>query len=469
MASVSNLDIVVLDTNVLIHDPHAVRRFSNQDVYLPLVVLEQLDAAKKGVSELARSAREASHFISALLADHATPGSDGVPLTPGDKRRGARLHFVLDRPAAALPSGLDPHDPGTQLLGCALVLQRDRPDTRVTLVSKDVNLRIKAQLLGIAAEDYLEERRIDDSALGQSGVHRFHTGAEALEHLGRTGDGRRLFRVARPPELACAPNEYVELLAGQDAVGGEPLCCMVHSVEAASLVVREAVDHTLPEQAVWGVHARSAEQNAALNLLLDPEIDLVTLAGQAGTGKTLLTLAAGLHQTLEARRYQEILVTRVTVPVGEDIGFLPGTEEEKMHPWMGALEDNLEILLPESSASTGSWGRAATHDLVRQRVRIKSLNFMRGRTFIEKFLIIDEAQNLTPHQLKTLITRAGRGTKIVCLGNLAQIDTPYITAATSGLSYVVDRFRSWPHAGHVALARVERSRLADHAAEVLDV
>jgi PhoH-like ATPase len=192
----------------------------------------------------------------------------------------------------------------------------------------------------------------------------------------------------------------------------------------------------------------------------------VSLIGQAGTGKTLLALAAGLAQTLETKRFSEIIVTRATVPVGEDIGFLPGTEEEKMAPWMGALEDNLEVL-NRTDSSAGEWGRAATNDLIRTRIRIKSMNFMRGRTFVNKYLIIDEAQNLTPKQVKTLITRAGPGTKVVCLGNIAQIDTPYLTEGSSGLTYVVDRLKGWGHAGHVTLQRGERSRLADHAAEVL--
>jgi PhoH-like ATPase len=226
-------------------------------------------------------------------------------------------------------------------------------------------------------------------------------------------------------------------------------------------------DYSSACHAVWGINARNREQNYALNLLMDPEIDFVTLLGHAGTGKTLLTLAAALTQTLEEKRYVEIIMTRVTVPVGEDIGFLPGTEEEKMGPWMGALEDNLDVLNPSEHQERGAWGRAATHDLVRSRIRIKSLNFMRGRTFLKKFIIIDEAQNLTPHQMKTLVTRAGPGSKVVCLGNIAQIDTPYLTETTSGLTYVVDRFKHWEHSGHITLQRGERSRLADYATEVL--
>ena len=217
---------------------------------------------------------------------------------------------------------------------------------------------------------------------------------------------------------------------------------------------------------VWGVTARNLEQNFALNLLMDPDIDFVTLVGQTGTGKTLLTLAAGLSQVFENQRYNEIIVTRSTIPIGEEIGFLPGTEEEKMTPWMGALDDNIEVL-SSSDDSKGAWEQETARELVRSRISIKSMSFMRGRTFVKKFLIIDEAQNLTPKQMKTLITRAGPGTKIVCLGNLAQIDTPYLTEGSSGLTYAVDRFKNWRHSGHIILSRGERSRLADYASDNL--
>jgi PhoH-like ATPase len=240
----------------------------------------------------------------------------------------------------------------------------------------------------------------------------------------------------------------------------------VAQINGKTAVIRTLRDYKHTKNSVWGITARNREQNFALNLLMDPECDFVSLLGQAGTGKTLLALAAGLTQVLETKTYNEIIVTRVTVPVGEDIGFLPGTEEEKMNPWMGALEDNLDVL-NKTDDEAGEWGRAATRDLIRSRIKVKSLNFMRGRTFINKYLIIDEAQNLTPKQMKTLITRAGPGTKVVCLGNIAQIDTPYLTEGSSGLTYVVDRFKGWSHSGHVTLTRGERSRLADHAAEIL--
>jgi PhoH-like ATPase len=225
-------------------------------------------------------------------------------------------------------------------------------------------------------------------------------------------------------------------------------------------------DYRSHQHAVWGIAARNREQNFALNALMDPEIDFVTLPGTAGTGKTLLALAAGLAQTMDQQRYREIIMTRATVSVGEDIGFLPGTEEEKMTPWMGALTDNLEVLMPNTQDG-GSWGRAATNDLLASRIKIRSLNFMRGRTFLTRWLILDEAQNLTPKQMKTLITRAGPGTKIICLGNVEQIDTPYLTETTSGLTYAVDRFKGWAHSAHITLKRGERSRLADYASEVL--
>jgi PhoH-like ATPase len=255
-------------------------------------------------------------------------------------------------------------------------------------------------------------------------------------------------------------NEFVYLESDR------PFHAQVKEIDGKTAVLATLRDYANQRHNVWGITARNREQNFALNALMNPQIDFVTLLGQAGTGKTLLTLAAGLMQTLEQKTYTEIIMTRVTVPVGEDIGFLPGTEEEKMNPWMGALEDNLDVL-NKTDDEAGEWGRAATRDLIRSRIKVKSLNFMRGRTFIQKYLIIDEAQNLTPKQMKTLITRAGPGTKVVCLGNIAQIDTPYLTEGSSGITYVVDRMKGWSHSGHVTLTRGERSRLADHAAEAL--
>jgi PhoH-like ATPase len=240
---------------------------------------------------------------------------------------------------------------------------------------------------------------------------------------------------------------------------------IVRGVAGTTAKIELLRDYRNERHNIWGITARNREQNFCLNLLMDPEIDFVTVLGPAGTGKTLLTLAAGLTQTLESNRFVEIIMTRVTIPLGEDIGFLPGTEEEKMEPWMGALMDNLEVLT--GTQEGGNWGRAATHDLLRNRIKIRSLNFMRGRTFLNRFIILDEAQNLTPKQMKALVTRAGPGTKVACLGNIAQIDTPYLSEMTSGLTYSVNRFRGWPHSGHITLVRGERSRLADFASDSL--
>jgi PhoH-like ATPase len=257
--------------------------------------------------------------------------------------------------------------------------------------------------------------------------------------------------------------------------GDDPLYAQVRETAGNTAVLATLRDYSHGKNNVWGITARNREQNFALNLLMNPDFDFVSLLGHAGTGKTLLALASALTQTLETKRYNEIIITRATVPVGDDIGFLPGTEEEKMQPWMGALEDNLEVLHLGTGKSSNNLNnpqgteapRNSTMELVRSKIKVKSLSFMRGRTFMNKFLIIDEAQNLTPKQMKTLVTRAGPGTKIVCLGNIAQIDTPYLTEGSSGLTYVVDRFKGWPHAGHITLQRGERSRLADYASDAL--
>ena len=258
-------------------------------------------------------------------------------------------------------------------------------------------------------------------------------------------------------------NQYVYF----EAPGETSLHARVAEIRDTTVVLETLRDYSSNKHSVWGVSARNREQNFALNLLMDPDVDFVSLTGTAGTGKTLMALAAGLSQVLDERRYTEIIMTRATVSVGEDIGFLPGTEEEKMGPWMGALDDNLEFLAKGDGGNPGEWGRSATNELIRSRIKIKSMNFMRGRTFLNKYVIIDEAQNLTPKQMKTLITRAGPGTKIICMGNLAQIDTPYLTEGSAGLTVAVHRFKGWQHGGHIQLARGERSRLADFASEVL--
>ncbi len=463
--------LFVLDTNVLMHDPTSLFRFEEHDVYLPMITLEELDNHKKGMSEVARNARQVSRSLDALVADVSEGAIDsGIPLNKlGNKDAGGRLYFQTKLQNWALPEGLPEGKADNQILGVvrALQAQQGRP---VVLVSKDINMRIKARALGLPAEEYFNDHVLEDTDLLYGGILQLPDdfwvkhgkGMESWQE-NRHGFSTTYYRVTGPMVPAMLVNQFVYT---EPKNGEAPFNGQVVQINGKTAVLRTLRDYGHSRNNVWGITARNREQNFALNLLMDPDCDFVTLLGQAGTGKTLLALAAGLAQVLESKVYNEIIVTRVTVPVGEDIGFLPGTEEEKMGPWMGAFDDNLEVL-NKSDSDAGEWGRAATQELIRSRIKIKSLNFMRGRTFVNKYLIIDEAQNLTPKQVKTLVTRAGPGTKIVCLGNIAQIDTPYLTEGSSGLTYVVDRFKGWSHSGHVTLARGERSRLADHASEVL--
>jgi len=459
--------IFVLDTNVLLHDPVSMFRFEEHDVYLPMITLEELDNHKKGMTEVARNARAVSRDLDSLATDGSLDPAAGIPLAKtGHREAGGKLFFQTQFLDAKAPSGLPQGKADNQILAVVQALREQHGDKReVVLVSKDINMRVKARALGLPAEDYFNDKTLDDADLLYTGV--LALPADFWERHGKTMEswnqgGHTYYRIVGPLVPSLLINQFVYL----ETPGAAPLYARVTEITGKSAVLKTLKDYTHAKNAVWGITARNREQNFALNLLMDPEVDFVTLTGTAGTGKTLATLACGLAQVMDDRRYSEIIVTRVTVPVGEDIGFLPGTEEEKMGPWMGALDDNLEVL-SKGDGGAGEWGRAATQDLVRSKIKIKSMNFMRGRTFLNKFVIIDEAQNLTPKQMKTLVTRAGPGTKIVCLGNLAQIDTPYLTEGSSGLTYAVDRFKGWPHSGHLTLARGERSRLADFASEAL--
>jgi len=357
----------VLDTNVLIHDPEALNKFDS--IYLPMTVLEELDANKKGNSEVARNARQASRNIE---------GNSKINLsaTASDlKGNNSILDSILK-------------------LDCG----------NIVLVSKDINMRVKARALGITAEDYNSESITEDS---------LYTGVEDSD----------------------VPNTFFRKLRN----------------------IRKGQKCNVTYQKPWGLKAQNIEQFYALELLMDKNVDFVSILGQAGTGKTILTLAAALQQVIEDKTYSEIIITRSTTPLGEDIGFLPGTEVEKMTPWMGCLTDNLEVLL----------GTASENQFTEKFIKIKALAFMRGRTFLNKFIIIDEAQNLSPKQIKSLVSRAGPDSKVVCLGNLSQIDTPYLTPESCGLAYAVEKFKKWEHSGHITLAKCERSRLAEFVNEEL--
>lgn len=458
----------VLDTNVLMHDPASLFRFQEHDIFIPMVVLEELDAAKKGVSEVARNVRQVSRFIDEIINEAGTDDiSNGLKLTSALQLNGhdepcGRLFLQTQILSDSLPDSLPGKNADNSILGTTLSLQKKYSKKVITLVSKDINLRIKAHVIGIHTEDYTSDKVLDDVDLLYTGINKlpdnfWDAKSEALTSWQE--DMRTLYEIKGQPLDECYPYQslYTEEGAGFEA--------LVKNIAKEKTTLIHAVNYRKDKHAVWGVNARNREQNFAFNLLMDPDVDLVTILGVAGTGKTLLSLAAGLAQVMDNKFYREIIITRVTIPVGEDIGFLPGTEEEKMAPWMGALMDNLEVLT--NSEESAEWERAATSDLLSKRIKIRSLNFMRGRTFLNRYIIVDEAQNLTAKQMKTLITRAGPGSKMIVLGNVSQIDTPYLTETTSGLTYVVDRFKNWDHSGHITLMRGERSRLADFASEAL--
>ena len=458
--------LFVLDTNVLLHDPMCLFRFEEHDIYLPMIVLEELDGHKKGMTEVARNARQTSRTLDSLAGMPGADISAGFKLnSTGHKDAGGKLLFQTQSLDYHLPTSLPQGKADNQILGVVEALRQKFAPREVVLVSKDINMRVKARALGLATDDYQNDKTLEDGDMLYSGALALPTDFWATH--GQTVESwqqgpHTFYKVDGPAVPTMMINQFVYF----ESPGEPSLYARVTEIRGTTAVLKTLKDFNHLKNAVWGVTTRNREQNFAMNLLTDPEVDFVTLTGTAGTGKTLMALAAGLTQVLDDRRYTEIIVTRATVSVGEDIGFLPGTEEEKMGPWMGALDDNLEVL-GKTDTSAGEWGRAATNELIRSRIKIKSMNFMRGRTFLNKYVIIDEAQNLTPKQMKTLITRAGPGTKIICMGNLAQIDTPYLTEGSSGLTFAVDRFKGWPHGGHITLARGERSRLADFASEVL--
>ncbi len=467
--STGNKKLFVLDTNVLMHDPTSIFHFQEHNLFIPMVVLEELDRAKRGMSDVSRNVRQASRFLDELIHGASYKSiSEGLPIARiehnpnGETPYDGRLYFQTQQMANHLPESMPGHIADNSILAVVLALTKEHPDIKIILVSKDINMRIKAAALELNAEDYHTDQTLDDIDLLYSGV-------EALDEDFWDVHGSKMeswqendktfYKLSGPLVSEWYPNQYLYMNKDSNFEA------IVRQCDGETATLELARDYSNKAHSIWGIAAKNREQNFALNILLDPDIDFVTLLGTAGTGKTLLALAAGLSMTMEHKMYQEIIMTRETVPVGEDIGFLPGTEEEKMAPWMGALIDNLELL--GSRSGNTDWEKDISHNVVMNRVKIRSLNFMRGRTFLNRYLIIDEAQNLTPKQIKTLITRAGPGTKIICIGNLGQIDTPYLTATSSGLTYVVDRFKSWENSAHITLRRGERSRLADFASETL--
>jgi PhoH-like ATPase len=427
----------VLDTNILIHDPHSIYRFQEHQVIIPIWVIEEVDRFKRDVTEVGRNAREASRELDKLR--QLGPLSSGVPL-PG----GGSLRVVIDHAKENLPPSIREGSADNLILGVALALKRQGAE--VVFVTKDTNLRIKADAFGIVAEDY-ETDKVQ--------VEELYPGWRALTVPRKTLDSLFAKKAVASPEKLFA-NEMIQLVDEESPSH----TALARYVPDAGLLV--PVEEAKP---LWGITPRNREQRFALDLLLNDSIPLVTLVGKAGTGKTLLALAAGLHKVADTQDYQRLLVTRPIFPLGRDIGFLPGELEEKLKPWMQPIFDNLELLL---NLSYSNRGHDAYRELVDQRVlQIEALTYIRGRSIPNQFMIIDEAQNLTPHEVKTIITRAGENTKVILTGDPYQIDNPYIDASSNGLTYVVERFKEQKEAGHMTLTRGERSELAEIAANVL--
>lgn len=450
-----NKKLFVLDTNILLHDPYSLFRFKEHDVYISFVTVEELDGKKSGKDDVNRNARQATRLIEQVMSAHAGPGlpDDGFPLSA--HAEGCEGRLILQTATVGPLEGAELARKNDNLYLAVLHhLVKSQSHEQVVMVTKDLNLRIKARAMGFACEDYLHDHVVDDADQVYSGTR--HISEESFEawsaQVQAAQDGNRtLYEVPRDRD-SCV-NEFVTTPDGGHyrVIGLQP--------ERAQLA--RVPDYRQHKNNVWGMCARSDEQCAALNLLLDPEVDLVALLGPAGTGKTMMTVAAGLQQIMDEGLYDEMLFTRATVPLGDDIGFLPGSEEEKMAPWLGALWDNLDVLIEQQKESPAAQQRL--RESSRELIEVKSITFMRGRTLHRKFVVVDEAQNLTPQQMRALTTRAGEGAKLVFLGNLAQIDTPYLSEASSGLSYLVERFKGWEHFGALALSKGQRSRLANEA------
>jgi PhoH-like ATPase len=468
--------LIVLDTNVIMHDPTCIFEFKENDVLIPMCVLEELDGHKKGMSGVAPNVRQFLRTIKELMRNVTKDSmSKGIALPKRAGKASGRLFFQTEHPTVDLPASLAKGKADNNILQVVLAEQFRNKTRQVILVTKDIHLTIKATTLGIIAEDYTTDNVVDDKdVLTSSGVYVVTLDAFNEMVVPSEEGNEKNTTIGGPLAKKLHVNEFVVVQQENDPPHHYRVVLRVKN----TAVLSRACTHRSSNHSVYGIVAKNTEQSCALDLLMDPEIHLVTLFGIAGTGKTLLTLAAAMEQsaTGKQKRYEEIIVTRATIPMGEDIGFLPGTEEEKMTPWFGALEDNMRVLLKDPPAydkytvngkHDSDWPKKATGDVLGKYLKVKNMSYMRGRTFQNKFVIIDEAQNLTPKQMKALITRAGPGTKVVCMGNLSQIDSPFITEWNSGLTNVVMRFRGWPRYGSILLKTGERSELADYANEAL--
>ncbi|MEH6577141.1 MAG: PhoH family protein [Amphritea sp.] len=457
--------LYILDTNVLLHDPNCLYEFKEQDIAIPMTVLEELDSIKDRKRSVAQEARHVIRAIDKILSIATTPTqiTKGVRITvPGtdDDTKLGKLSIFPDHELTTRQGFLPANkNNDNHIINCALHLQTSDPHREIILVTKDINMRLKAMGAGLQkVEDYRKDQLVSDLELLPSGHS--HIEGNFWDHVDKVKsyqDGPHTFHKVSPDLL---PEAYVNQYIYDDS---NDFAARVTAVNHEEIILRDLGYEHLMHQNCWGISPINIYQGFAMQAVLDPDIDLCLLNGAAGSGKTLIALACALEMVIEEGQFNKIIVTRSTPPVAEDIGFLPGTEEEKMTPWLSSILDNLEAMHESDERPQSS----VKYAIEKANIQFKSLNFIRGRSIQDAVVLIDEAQNLTPSQLKTIITRCGKGTKMICLGNLAQIDSNYLTALTSGLTYVVERFKGFEGAANIHLEGIFRSRLAEYAEEHL--
>lgn len=432
---------IVVDTNVILFDAQAILRFGEADVHIPISVIEEIDKFKRDQGENGRNARQFSRFIDVLRAKGSL--AQGVQLDNSE----TMVYISTDLMLAGMPPEFDQVKADNRILNTAMALQKQHPRTKVELITKDINLRIKADVYGIYAKDY-EPTDVSQENMYE-GYLELELTPEKIDHFYK--------------EKKYVPEGTQKLYANQYVIMKDSSNPNHSAIGRYSHLEQAIIPLINPADSIWGVHARNVEQAFALDCLLNDEILFVSLVGKAGTGKTLLAIAAGLFKTLDEGRFQRLLVSRPIFPMGKDIGYLPGDIEQKLNPWMQPIFDNVEFLMGSDKKASGR-----AQELINQgMLNIEPLTYIRGRSIPKQYLIVDEAQNLTPHEIKTIVTRAGRGTKVILTGDVYQIDNPYVDSVNSGLTYAVERFKGHPIAAHVTLTKGERSELAELAANIL--
>lgn len=450
----------VLDTNVLIHDPSAIWNFDEHQVVIPMTVLEELDNLKSGRGAVAADSRQAIREIDQILGKAAPIDVEqGVSIERGKQLPNSGTLSVLMTETPQIHRILPEHLNDNKILNAVALLKQQHPERSVVLVTKDINMRLKARACGIEAEDYHTDQLLSDIAELNKGHidfgESFWDRISAVE-TEQTHNGDTFHQIPRSAvDQEVYPNQFFYDEAG--------FLGRVVRLTDTHIILRHLDRERMMQRETWGLKPRDIFQAMALDLLLDPEVHLVNLTGSAGSGKTILALAAAIEMTLSGKLFRRIIATRSTQGLDEDIGFLPGTEAEKMEPWLGAITDNLEALHWDDENSASS----IDYVLAKVPLQFKSLNYIRGRSFQHSLILIDESQNLTPHQIKTIVTRSGTGSKVICLGNLAQIDTPYLSPTSSGLTYMTERFKNFSRGGNLQLQGVPRSELAAYAEEHL--